>query len=172
MVDINSIISEIESSAEREFKPTYLPAGIQENIEILEAKMKKTLTGKDIFEVTFVRDGQKSIWTEWPSLEDGEESKARCARQITECLLTICPKEVVSGMSSQNIVEFATKAVAAIEAFKTTKKLRLKLVYVKDKVTVPRHSYYKWIESMEIPKESSKIQIFPRDVISMPTVIQ
>ena len=85
---------------------------------------------------------------------------------VLQVIKAIVPSEVIDTMEAQNMTDFVNKTVTVLNAYRLTASLRLKTVYIKDKVTVPLHSRFTWIENMQT--EESKIQLLPRDMLTPP----
>lgn len=136
----------------------FIPSGITENVELEGVEVKMTPTGTEVFQATFKKDNKRNYMTEWLHPEDPTERQEPGAARIMHLLSAFLPEEALDRLEAENIKDLAQKAVVALDSTKHATKLRIKFVYVKDKVTTPRYSKFTWVESMTIPKEESKIQ--------------
>ena len=162
-LDIKALQEELESQSKS--TQLFLTPGIHENAKLISVIVKPTPTGTDVLEMTFEKDGKKTYYTEWLDENKTEEAKKKVLMSVLQVLRAIVPKSILDTMViTDSLVDFAQKAVMVLNGFKNEALLRLKTVYVKDKVTVPLHSRYIWIENMT--ETESKIQIFPKDMMA------
>lgn len=152
-----------EISIQQSTAGLFITAGIQEDIKLETAKIKMTPTGTEVFEVTFLKDNKKGYMTEWLHPEDATEQQEKVAGRILCVLKAFLPKEAIDNLEAKDITDLANKAVIALNATKDSTLLRVKFVYIKDKVTVPRYSKFTWIEPMSVAKADSKIQWLSMD---------
>jgi hypothetical protein len=165
-IDIRELQQELETQSAN--TSIFLTPGIHENVKLTEIIIKPTSTGTSVLQTTFDKDGKKLTYTEWLDEGKTDEAKRKVMMSILQMLNAIVPRTILDTMViTDSLVDFAEKAILVINGFKSTVTLRLKAVYVKDKVTVPLHTKFPWIENMDIVKaEDSKIQIYPRDAMT------
>lgn len=165
-IDIRELQQELETQSTN--TTMFLTPGIHENVRLTEIIIKPTSTGTSVLQTTFDKDGKKLYYTEWLDEGKTEEAKKKVMMSILQMLNAIVPRTILDTMViTDSLVDFAEKAILVINGFKSTVNLRIKAVYVKDKVTVPLHTKFPWIENMDIVKaEESKIQIYPRDAMA------
>ena len=164
-MDIKELQLELETQSAN--TSIFLTPGIHENVKLVDIVIKPTSTGTDVLETRFDKDGKKLTYTEWLDETRTDDVKKKIMMSILQMLNAIVPRTILDTMViTDSLHDFAEKAILVINGFKSTVNLRLKAVYVKDKVTVPLHTKFPWIENMDIVKaEDSKIQIYPRDAM-------
>ena len=165
-IDIRDLQQELETQSAN--TSMFLTPGIHENVKLTEIIVKPTSTGTSVLQTTFDKDGKKTTYTEWLDESKTEEAKRKVMMSILQMLNAIVPRAILDTMViTDSLVDFAEKAILVINGFKSVVNLRIKTVYVKDKVTVPLHTKFPWIENMDVVKtEDSKIQIYPRDAMT------
>lgn len=168
MIDIRQLQEELEQSSSS--MTMFMTPGIHENVKLTEIIIKPTSYGASVLQTTFEKEDtkQKLTYTEWLDETKPEDAKKKVMMSILQMLNAIVPRAILDTMViTDSLVDFAEKAILVINGFKNDVKLRIKAVYVKDKVTVPLHTKFPWIENMDIVKaENSKIQIYPRDAMT------
>jgi hypothetical protein len=164
IIDIKALQAETEVSAQN--TQLYLEPGIHENVVLSEIAIKDTPIGVKVLELIFRKDNKKSSFSEWLDEAKEDEALKKVVLTIINVLNAVVPKSVINAMpNTEGIIAFAEQAAMVLNAYKDQAKLRLKTVYVKDKVRVPLHSRMPWIENMN--ETESKIQIMPRDVMTL-----
>ena len=163
MIDIRTLQQELDNQSKN--TSLFLEAGIHEGVKITEIVVKPTSRGVSVIQTTFEKDGKKLYYTEWLDEDKTDEAKKKVMMSLLQMLNAVVPRTILDTMViSESLVDFAEKTVLVINGFKDSVDLRLKAVYVKDKVTVPLHTRFAWIENMAtVPKADSKIQMFPKD---------
>lgn len=140
----------------------FIPAGIHENVQLDEVKIKQTSAGVEILELTYKKDNRKCYQTEWLHPSDPIEQQEKVASRILCVLKVFFSKEVIDKIEAENIVDLAKKTALALSSVKDKTLLRMKFVYndgkEKSMVSTPRYSKFTWIEPMTIPANESKIQ--------------
>lgn len=143
----------------------YLDAGIHENVQLVSAKVDRSVNGNIFLEIRFEKDGQELVQTEWestklPGMSD-EEHQARGNRQVKRLLQILgCfyPKEalVFTGTSYAEFINWVKDLVNAADK---TKLVKVKVVYnKKGYTTLPSYCKFTFIEPMVLPEgEESKI---------------
>lgn len=149
---------------------SYLEAGIYDNLTLTEIRVDKSKNGNNFIAFYFSDPNNNTVpKTEWEPKGEGEELE-RKEMNIMERINHIA---INSGLFTHE--EFVIQADSfsdyirkVKEKFETKKdkwpqtKLRIKVVYDdNDYTTLPRYTKYTWLESMDIPKEQSKIKIIP-----------
>lgn len=172
-MDIRDLQQELEQSANN--VTMFMTPGIHENVKLTEIIIKPTSYGSDVLQTTFEKEGtkQKLTYTEWLDETKTDEAKKKVMMSILQMLNAIVPRAILDTMViTDSLVDFAQKAILVINGYKSTVNLRIKAVYVKDKVSVPVHTKFPWIENMDLVKaEDSKIQIYPKDAMT-PVVLE
>lgn len=167
-MDIRDLQQELEQNSGS--VTLFMNPGIHKNVKLTEIIIKPTSKGASVLQVTFEKEGtkQKLTYTEWLDETKTEEAKKKVMMSILQMLNAIVPRAILDTMViTDSLVDFAEKTILVINGFKSTVNLRLKAVYVKDKVTVPLHTRFPWIENMDLVKdEDSRIQIYPKDAMT------
>ena len=139
MIDIKALQEELQSQSNSTtlfFKP-----GIHENVKLTEVIIKDTPSGTKVLQMTFMQDEKKLYYTEWLDEEKAEDAKKKVMMSILQVLNAVVPASILETMQiTDSLVDFAEKSILVLNGFKSTVDLRIKAVYVKDKVTVPLHS--------------------------------
>lgn len=164
-IDIKAFQEELETQTQN--TQMFLPPGIHENVKLTNVIIKQTPVGVNVLEMTFEKDGKKTYYTEWLDEDKADDAKKKVVMGILQVLKAIVPKTILDSMTTVDTLgDFAEKTVLVLDKFKNEISLRLKTVYMKDKVTIPLHSRFPWIENML--ETNSKIQILPRDMLTPP----
>lgn len=163
IIDIKALQEEMDMQTQS--TPLFLTPGIHENVKLTNVIVKPTPSGTSVLEMTFEKDSKRTYYTEWLDEDKTDDQKKKVMMSILQVLRAIVPKSILDTMVvTDSLVDFAEKSALVLNGFKSENPVRLKTVYIKDKVTVPLHSKFTWIESMATT--DSKIQIYPRDAMS------
>lgn len=163
MIDIKTLQQELKDQSQS--TTLFFRPGIHTNAKLTDLIIKDTPSGVKVLQMTFMQDEKKLYYTEWLDEEKTEDAKKKVMMSILQVLNAIVPQTILDSMViTDSLVDFAEKSVLVLNGFKSTVDLRIKAVYIKDKVTVPLHSKFPWIENMAIVSDAdSKIQMYPRD---------
>ena len=162
-IDIKTLQQELKDQSQS--TTMFFRPGIHESVKLIDAIIKDTPSGVKVIQMTFIQDEKKLYYTEWLDEEKTEDAKKKVMMSILQVLNAIVPPTILDSMViTESLVDFAEKSILVLNGFRSTVDLRLKAVYVKDKVTVPLHSKFPWIENMAlVATADSKIQMYPRD---------
>jgi hypothetical protein len=165
-IDIKTLQEELLTQTEN--TSLFITPGIHENVKLMDIVIKPTSTGVNVLQTTFEKENKRLYYTEWLDQEKTLDQKKKVMKSILQMLNAIVPRAILDTMViTEDLQDFAEKAILVINGFKGTVNLRLKAVYVKDKVTVPLHTRFAWIENMDVVKgEDSKIQMYPKDALT------
>lgn len=160
-------------------KPSFIQAGIQENLELIEIKNEISPTGRLFLAFTFQNsNGDKLTETLWethfdvPFEQMTSEEQRKKINWINNQMAKL--KQIVTPYIGERVIEggnFEKVAKDIILMLKDSYKgklVRIKAVYTKNKdgrefVTLPTWADKLFIESMDISKEESKIRHLPGD---------
>lgn len=166
----------VDSSVKLELSTTnYLEAGIHEDVELKSIRFGVSPKGNEFIEFSFVDpSGRSLIHTEYkPTGTDEEKVLSRTINQIKrikQIILCFVP-ESEYVVHANTYKEFCENTIKIVGNRNTGKKLRVKAVYSdKGFITLPGYSKFKFIESMDIPKEKSGIRILSLDQITRPVL--
>ena len=150
---------------------SYLEPGIYENIVLSDVVYKETDNGNKFIAFYFKDENGNTVpKTEWEPREgDNVESK------VNNQLARIKHIAVNSGILSkeefvfkaENFEQFAKQVEQKLKSKQNewdNHKLRIKVVYdFNNYATLPSYTKFDWLESMDVPKDQSKIKILPID---------
>lgn len=154
----------------------FLDVGIHDNVELKNIEYNVSENGNKFIVFTFEKDGKQLAHTEWEPKADDEEqliSKTRNQAIRIKHILT----KFIDDPINIDADDFESYAKAIIAATDNGNKYKGKLFRVKiilsrnGFTTLPR--YVPFIESMDVPKEESKLEIYSIDKIhrdNQPTV--
>lgn len=159
-------------------KSKYLEAGIHEDVQLVGAKVDKSINGNIFLEVKFTKEGQDLTHTEWESTKKPEESDEECqtrgskqVKRIMQILECFYPKEalVFAGSSYKDFVDWVAMM---LNAANKNILLRVKIVYnKKGYTTLPNYCKFTFIEPMNLPEgEKSKIAELSIDQFTKPVI--
>lgn len=158
----------------------HLPAGIHENVTLLNARMDRSpIANSPFLEITFTKNGQTVSITEWePKRFDGmtdDDMKKKAMRQmgrmqqILECFYD--EKDPRMSFTGANFVDFSNWVTNLLAVADKTKLLKLKAVYNhKGFIGLPSYARYKFIEPMNLPAgQESQVYLIPNtDILVKP----
>ena len=154
----------------------FLEAGIHDGAQYNGARKGETNNGNKFIEFSFVKEGKLLTATEyepkkWPGDSD-EKFRASCQDQALRILRILTPaydEAVLSSFSGTSFDALCDWAVSLTNAISKDLKVRLKAVYDnKGYVTLPKYTYYTFIENMNIAKDKSMISELTRDKFTKP----
>ena len=165
--------------------PSYIAAGINEDIQLVDVVYKTTAKGNEFLAFNFENKAKNKLsLTEWPKnlnkpieqMNSTEkevifaiaEAQHMRIKQIVETFTGLDTFEV----EASSFKELAEKTIAFLGDKFKGKLVRIKAVYDnKGFVTLPNkigQAKYTFIESMSVPKDLSKIHILPGDTMERP----
>lgn len=157
----------------------YLPAGINEDVQLKSVKCEKSPNGNYFLEITFDKGGATLTHTEWEpkmsnfiTTEEALQSKADNQYSRMLQILSCFYPESVLNFNGENFKEFAEWIVSLLNSADKNKKLRVKVVYNnKGYTTLPSYAKYTFIEPMELPEgKTSAIVELNIDKFTRPVV--
>lgn len=166
-------------------KPTYIPAGIHENIRLIEVKYDISPNNNEFLAFTFQNENGDTLTnTEWPTKfkvpfeqmsEIDQAKKVKWIRnqmskirQIVEAVVGKLEEEIEGG----SFAEVAKNVIKVLGDSYKDKLVRIKAVYDdKGFVTLPNWAEKTFIENVvDVPKESTKIRQLPSDRFERPSL--
>ena len=161
-----------------EFNSSYMPVGINENVNLTSVNVLKSPQGKDYIEFVFTnKDGQTVSVTEWKNeknmwiktdedLQRRDDQQFGRILQIMDCFYTERPE-----FEGNNFSEMINWVKAKIDQFINSNlpkvDLRLKVIYdKKGYTTVSRNGVF--VEPMSV--EQSQIKLWKSDLLERPIV--
>lgn len=157
----------------------YLPAGINEDVQLKSVKCEKSPNGNYFLEITFDKGGATLTHTEWEpkmnnfiTTEEALQSKADNQYSRMLQILSCFYPESVLNFNGENFKEFAEWIANLLNSADKNKKLRVKVVYNnKGYTTLPSYAKYTFIEPMELPEgKTSAIVELNIDKFTRPVV--
>ena len=145
----------------------YMNVGIHENVELISYEYRVSSNGNKFIELIFANSfGEKLTHTEWepkdPNPEKVNDKVINQATRFRYMLTSLLPGENVS-FEFANFEDFASKIIGILKAKYKGQKVRVKVVFNnKNYTTLPNYLKVTWIESMNIPKEESRITIIEK----------
>jgi len=163
---------------------SYKRPGIHENMTLVEAKYDQLPSGAEFLGFYFEdEEGVKLSYTEWPintqkpleamSEEEKEKYLKRIKYQMTTLRYLIeafIGRELTDqdNIEGNSFKELAENIIKTLGNYKT-KKVRIKAAYDRNSyVTVAKSPFNRYIESMDIPKAQSEVEMTDRDLIERP----
>jgi hypothetical protein len=157
----------VDQNVDSEKRATnFQDVGIHENDELVGVEYKVSPEGNNEFMVFhFEKDGKKLSHTEWkPRDADPEKLENKKANQIKR-IKHIVTKYIPEDIYVFEAADFKSFCESTIKLLGTNfigKKVRLKVVYSFNNYTsLP--NYVPFIESMDVPKDKSKLEILSID---------
>ena len=161
-----------------EFNSSYMPVGINENVNLTSVNVLKSPQGKDYIEFVFTnKEGQTVSVTEWKNeknmwiktdedLQRRDDQQFGRILQIMDCFYTERPE-----FEGNNFSEMINWVKAKIDQFINSNlpkvDLRLKVIYdKKGYTTVSRNGVF--VEPMSV--EQSQIKLWKKDLLERPIV--
>lgn len=159
-------------------KSKYLEAGIHDNVQLVGAKVDKSINGNIFLEIRFTKDSKELIHTEWESTKKPDESDEECqlrgskqVKRIMQILSCFYPKQLLTFTGS-SYKEFVDWVANLLNAADKNILVRVKVVYNrKGYTTLPNYCKFTFIEPMNLPEgETSKIAELSIDQFTKPIV--
>ena len=155
----------------------YIPAGIQENVALKNARVTTSPQGNMFLEIVFEKDGATLTQTEWKptkfgnmteeDLQKKEDTQFSRMMQILLCFYK--DEELIFNATS--FADWAAEIADYLNKADKSKLLRVKIVYNnKGYTTLPTYAKYTFIEPMSISKEDSAIVELGIDKFTRPVV--
>lgn len=137
----------------------YIPAGIQDNVQLKSARFDKSPQGNSFMEIVFEKNGATLPQTEWQptkfgnmteeDLQKKEDTQFSRILQILRCFYN--DDELVFNCNTFD--EWAKEVVDYLNKADKSKLLRVKVVYNnKGYTALPSYAKYTFIEPMELPE--------------------
>lgn len=156
-----------------EFVSSYMPTGINENVNLKEVTVKKSPTGKDFLEIIFENDKEQtasmSIWknekNQW--IKTDEDLQQRDNQQFGRLMQIInCYYPTIADTTLNSFLDMINWVKSQLDPMIATKKnLRLKVVYDKrGYTTISSNGIF--VEPMDV--ENSQVKLFKRDTLERP----
>ena len=161
-----------------EFNSSYMPVGINENVNLSAVNVNKSPQGRDYIEFIFTNaEGQTASFTEWKNeknmwIKTDEDLQRRDDQQFGRILQVInCFYDETPEFEGENFYEMINWVKAKIDQFINSnlpkKSLRLKVVYDKKGYTRVS-SLGTFVEPMST--EQSQIKLWKNDLLERPIV--
>lgn len=162
----------------QEFNSSYMPVGVNENVNLSAVNVLKSPQGKDYIEFVFVnKNGQTASFTEWKNeknmwIKTDEDLQNRDNQQFGRILQIInCFYDETPEFEANSFAEMINWVKSKLDQFINSnlpkKDLRLKVIYDKKGYTTVS-SYGVYVEPMSV--EQSQIKLFKRDLLERPVV--
>lgn len=149
---------------------SYMEVGINEDTNLQSIEVLKSPQGRDYLKITFEKDGKTASFTEWKNeknmwIKTDEDLQKRDNQQFGRLLQLInCFYETTPEFEANSFSEMINWVKVKLDEKKTTKKLRVKVVYDKNGyTTISKLGYF--VEPMTIEKEKSQIKLFKNDLM-------
>lgn len=142
----------------------YLAAGIEDNVQLVGAKLDKSTNGNNFIEIKFEKDGKMLTHTEWEPLK-GEKTQEKfqetCDNQFSrmeQILKCFYPNPADRVFTGDNFSQFAEWLVNMINSADKTILVRTKIVYNNSGyTTLPKYAKYTFIEPMSLVNENKSV---------------
>ena len=143
----------------------FLDVGIHENVELINTEYKTSPEGNEFMVFKFEKNGKFVSHTEWkPRDEDPERLESKTKNQIKR-VKHIVTKFIPEDTYVFNVTDFKSfceNTIKLLSELYKGKKCRLKVIYSFNNYTgLP--NYVPFIESMDISKSDSKLEILSID---------
>jgi hypothetical protein len=155
-----------------EFNSSYMPVGINENVNLSAVNVLKSPQGRDYIEFIFTnKDGQTASFTEWKNeknmwIKTDEDLQRRDDQQFGRILQVInCFYDETPEFEGSNFVEMINWVKTQLDPSMTGQNMRLKVVYDKKGYTKVS-SLGVFVEPMNI--EESQIKLWKNDLLERP----
>jgi hypothetical protein len=154
----------------------YLDGGIHEDALFVGVRKEKSTNGNLFIEFEFSKEGSKLTHTEWePNKNEGqsdEDFNSKANNQVARILQIMgvfYSKEELQNFTFETFDTLYSWVKSLMDVVDKTKKLRIKAVYGQSGFTsLPKYAKYTFIESMDIPKDKSKIKELAIDTFKRP----
>lgn len=143
----------------------FLDVGIHENVLMTGIEYKVSPEGNEFMVLTFEKDGKVVTHTEWrPKDDDPDKLDNKTANQIKRVkhIVTKFIPEETYEFEVNTFKEFCDKTISMLDGKYENKPVRIKVIYNYSNYTA-LPNYVPFIESMEVPKEESKLSILSID---------
>lgn len=147
----------------------FMDVGIHENVELVKVEYNETSTNEFLAFYFVNPAGETLSHTEWkPRVSDPQKLEAAVINQmkrIKQIVTKFVPAEEFEFKAS-SFKEFANNVIKILGNRYVGKKVRIKVVYSGRFTSLPSYTKFQFIESMDVPKEKSKIKILSIDKLS------
>lgn len=150
---------------------SYLEPGIYENIVLSDVVYKETDNGNKFIAFYFKDENGNTVpKTEWEPRE-GDNIETKVNNQLARIKHIAVNSGIMSKdefvFKAENFEQLAKQVEEKLRAKKDkwdSHKLRIKVVYdFNNYTTLPSYTKFAWLESMDVPKDQSKVKILPID---------
>ncbi len=142
-------------------KLNFIEPGIHENVELVSIEYKLSPNNNPFIVFTFEKDGKKLTHTEYePKDRDGNILEDKKMNQTIRFkhIATKYISEEVFDIEKNTFEEYCQEIIRLLKGKFEGKKMRIKVIYSpKNFTSLPK--YVPFIESMDIPKEKSRLEI-------------
>jgi hypothetical protein len=149
---------------------SFMDVGIHENVELTKVEYGKTDNGNEFLAFYFVNPANETLsHTEWkPRAKDAEKLESAVINQmkrVKQIVTKFVPQERFE-FNASSFKEFADNVIRILGNDYKGKKVRIKVVYSGKYTSLPNYSKFQFIESMDVPKEKSKIKMLSIDKVT------
>lgn len=142
-------------------KLNFIDVGIHDNVELISIEYKVSPNNNPFLVFTFEKDGKRLTQTEYePKDKDGQILEDKKRNQIIR-LKHIATKYISEDdfdFESNSFEDFCQTILKKLKGKFEGKKMRVKVIYSnKNYTSLPK--YVPFIESMDVPKEKSSLEI-------------
>lgn len=143
----------------------FLDVGIHENVLLSNVEYKVSSNGNEFMVFTFEKDGKTVTLTEWQPKDDDpsklEDKTANQIKRVKHIVTKFIPEEVYE-FNATSFKDFCERTIQMIDGKYKGKMNRVKVIYnYSNYTTLP--PYVPFIETMEVEKKDSKIEILSID---------
>lgn len=158
-----------------EFSSSYMPVGINENVDLKEVNVNKTQNGRDFLEIIFENEqGQTATMTEWKNeknmwIKTDEDLQRRDDAQFGRILQVINAYrgETYEDFEANSFIDMINWAKKQLTELGKEGQMRLKVVYDKNGYTKVSNLGV-FVEPMDVAKEESQIKLWKNDLLERP----
>jgi hypothetical protein len=165
---IYNVTKELQSEGS---ESSFMDVGIHENVKMTNVEYGITDKGNEFLAFYFVNEtGEQLSHTEWKPSANLEAQKLESAvinqmKRIKQIVTKFVPESEFVFVA-RSFKEFAESVVRVLGKRYEGKRVRIKVVYSGKYTSLPSYTKFQFIESMDIPKEKSKIKILSLDKMS------
>ncbi|MFW6225672.1 MAG: hypothetical protein ACOC3V_01775 [bacterium] len=139
----------------------FIDVGIHENVELDRVEYDVSPKGNKFLAFYFKKDGKELSHTEWEPVDnDNKKLNDKINNQMKRVkhIATKFISEEEFEFNASDFEDFSNKVIEKLKGKYEGKKVRIKVVYNYNNYT-SFPNYVPFIESMDIPKENSKLEI-------------
>jgi len=143
----------------------FIDVGIHENVKLTNVEYKESTEGNKFMVFTFEKEGKTLPHTEWepkdPDPVKLKNKKANQMKRVKHIVTKFIPEEAYV-FKAEDFKSFCENTIKLLDDKFNNKLVRIKVVYSNNNYTsLP--NYVPFIESMDVPKEKSKLEIISID---------